>query len=78
MGALETQLRDSHTSHGTLQVCHVGCWYCRGAKEVFPLQSLLQVSHHREWEHLDSKKRIAEEEVTKAHKAVSSELRWLY
>ena len=35
------------------------------------LQSLLQESCKREWEHLDVRKRMAEEQMTKAQKVVS-------
>ena len=35
------------------------------------LQGLLQESCKREWEHLDVRKRMAEEQMTKAQKVVS-------
>ena len=37
------------------------------------LQDLLQESCRREWEHLDIRKRTAEEQMTKAQKVVSGE-----
>ena len=36
------------------------------------LQGLLQQAYHREWEHLESRKKNAEDEMTKAQKVVST------